>query len=102
MNGSQLTLYARHARRSNGMTLVDWVLDEARQAGIDGATVFEGSEGIDHHGKYHAARFIELSDEPVAVTMAAEDARIDALIARLDEGGTPLFYMRVRVEYGKC
>jgi len=100
MQGSQLTVYAattgpcKHHKNT-----VDWILDEAQQAGLHGATVIEISECIDVHGKYHAARFLELADQPRAVTLAGDDARVDALLDRLRHGGVPLFYTRCPVEF---
>lgn len=100
MKGSQLTLFAdNQSHRKNHMTVVEWILHEARKAGIEGATVIEAGESIDVHGKYHAARFVELVDQPVVVTVAAEDERVDALLDTLRHGGVPLFYTRCRVEY---
>ena len=100
MKGSQLTLYAANqSHRVKRMTVVEWLLDEAKQAGIVGATVIEITEGVDANGKYHAARFFELADQLVAVTLMADDARLDALLARLRDGGVRLFYTRAPIEY---
>lgn len=100
MKGSQLTLFAANqSHRKSRMTVVGWILDEAKKAGIEGATVIEVSECIDAHGRYHAARFFELVDQPVVVTVAAEDARIDTLLDSVRQGGVQLFYTRCPVEY---
>ncbi|RDU97822.1 DUF190 domain-containing protein [Trinickia dinghuensis] len=100
MKGSQLTVYAANqSHRKAHMTVVEWILDEARQAGIQGATVMEATQGIDSHGRYHAARFFDLVDQPVAVTVATEDEKADALLARLRAGGVRLFYTRCPIEY---
>jgi len=100
MNGSQLTLYAANqSHRVRRMTVVDWILDEVRRAGIVGATVIEIAEGVGATGRYHAARFFELADQPVAVTVIASDAHIDALLAKLHGSGVRLFYTRVPIEY---
>ena len=100
MQGSQLTVFAATTGpRRHHQTNVGWILDEARQAGIQGATVVELSECIDVHGKYHAARFVELADQPVAITLAGDNARVDALLDRLRQGSVPLFYTRCAVEY---
>jgi PII-like signaling protein len=100
MKGSQLTVYAAtQGHRLRHLTVVDWVLEETRKAGIVGATVVEVTEFIDVLGKYHAARFFELADQPVVVTVVAEDARIDALLANLRQGGANLFYTRAPIEY---
>ncbi|SAK89043.1 hypothetical protein AWB81_04709 [Caballeronia arationis] len=100
MKGSQLTLYAANqSHRKGHKTIVDWVLDEVAKAGIHGATVTEVSEAIDAQGRYHAARFIELADQPVAVMVAAPDPQIDALLERLRPAGVRLFYTRCPVEF---
>ncbi|WP_322105788.1 DUF190 domain-containing protein [Paraburkholderia sp. J41] len=100
MKGSQLTLYAANqSHRVEHMTVVDWLIEEAGRAGIVGATVVEISEGVDARGKLHAARFFELADQPVAVTLIADDAKIDALLGRLQPGGVRLFYTRAPIEF---
>lgn len=100
MKGSQLTLFAANqSHRKSHMTVVEWILEQTKEAGIEGATVIEVSESIDGHGKYHAARFFELVDQPVVVTVAAEDERIDVLLDTLRHGGVQLFYTRCPVEY---
>lgn len=100
MKGSQLTIYANQSHRVGHTTVVAWLLDQAKLSDIEGATVIEASEGIDSHGKYHAARFFELADQPLTVIFAADDAHIDALLTRLRESGVRLFYTRLPIEYG--
>jgi Uncharacterized conserved protein len=100
MKGSQLTLYAANqSHRKLHKSVVEWVLDEVAKVGIHGATVTEVSEGIDAHGKYHAARFFELVDQPVAVMVAAPDAQVDTLLKNLRSGGVRLFYTRCPVDF---
>jgi PII-like signaling protein len=100
MQGTQLTVYmATQSQRKHHMKSVEWILDEAARAGLHGATVIEVSETGDIHGRYHAARFIELADQPVAITVTGDDTRIDTLLDRLRQGGVPLFYTRCTVEY---
>ena len=100
MKGSQLTVYAAtQAHRMHHLTVVDWILEETRKIGIVGATVVEVTEAIDMLGKYHAARFFELADQPVVVTVVADDTQIDALLASLRQGGAKLSYTRAPIEY---
>lgn len=100
MIGSQLTIYAADQRqRIRHMAIGEWILDEARRVGIQGATVVEVAESVDTKGKYHAARFFELAEQSVAVTIIAVDADIDALLAKLVDGGVRLFYTRAPIEY---
>ncbi len=97
--GSQLTVYANRAQRKGHQPVVEWILEAAKAAGVAGATVVEGAEGIDARGRVHAARFVELADEPAAVIVVADDAQIDVLVAALAQGGVKLFYTRVAVEF---
>lgn len=100
MRGSQLTIYTTNqGHRVRHLSVVDWILEEAKHAGIQGATVVEIAEGVDAQGKYHAARFFELAEQSVAVTLIAEDARIDDLLEKLNAGGVHVFYTRARIEY---
>lgn len=100
MQGSQLTVYVINRRhRVRHVPVVEWILGEAKHAGIQGATVVEIAEGIDANGKYHAARFFELAEQSVAVTVVAADDAIDQLLAKLHEGGIRLCYTRTRIEY---
>lgn len=98
--GSQLTLHASRGLRKGRQSAVDWILETARAAGAHGATVIEGCEGFDAHGRLHAARFFELADEPAIVVIVADDPAIDALLAALGRGGIALFYTRTRLEFG--
>ncbi|PYE14917.1 DUF190 domain-containing protein [Paraburkholderia silvatlantica] len=100
MQGSQLTVFAANqGHRVRHLPVVDWILEEAKRAGIQGATVVEIAEGVDAKGKYHAARFFELAEQSVSVTFIAEDARIDDLLEKLNVGVVRLFYTRTRIEY---
>ncbi len=101
MQGSQLTVYAANqTHRIHHMTVVDWLLDEIRKVGIQGATVVAVAEGVDTQGRYHAARFFELGEQSVAVTVAGTDGEIDALLDIIRQAGMHLFYTRYPVEYG--
>lgn len=98
--GSQLTLYASRTLKHGHQPAIEWILGAAKAAGVLGATVMEGCEGVDVHGRRHAARFFELADEPVMVVVVADDPAIDTLLATLQQGGVPLFYTRAPLEFG--
>jgi PII-like signaling protein len=98
--GSQLTLYASRSLKHGHRSAIEWILETASAAGVQGATVVEGAEGVDARGRLHAARFFELADEPAMVVLVAEDALIDGLLATLGKGGVPLFYTRTPLEFG--
>ncbi|PRZ46807.1 PII-like signaling protein [Paraburkholderia fungorum] len=98
--GSQITIFASRNTRKGHQQVDEWILETASALGIHGATVVECSEGMDSHGKLHAAHFLELADEPIAVTVVALDEKITALLAQLGKGGLRLFYTRIPLEFG--
>lgn len=100
MQGFQLTFYTEQDKRHDGRPLTAWLVEEARRLGIGGATVIAASEGFGQHRKLHAARFFELGDQPVEVTMAVTGAEAEAFMARLREAGVRVFYTRAPVEFG--
>ena len=96
--GSQITIFASRDARKGQQQVTDWILETVSAIGIHGATAVECSEGIDSHGRMHAAYFLE--DEPVSVTVVASDEKIDSLLAELSGGGLRLFYTRIHLEFG--
>src|SRR6516225_8078340 len=98
--GSQLTVYTSRKDKKGHKSAVSWIIDAARAQGVFGVTVLEGYEGLDAHGKLHAAHFFDLADEPAVVLIVADDPSIDALLATLAQGGVDLFYTRSAIEYG--
>jgi PII-like signaling protein len=100
MQGCQLTFYTQQDRKYEHRPLGEWLLDEARRQGIAGATLSAAVEGYGHHGNLHSARFFELADQPLQVTMAVDDAAAARLLARLKEAGVKVFYVKAPIEFG--
>ena len=59
-----------------------------------------GVQGIGRDGRLHSAHFIELSDQPVEVTMAPSPQQCDTLFARLEEEKANMLYVKTPVEFG--
>uniref|UniRef100_UPI00374CE262 DUF190 domain-containing protein n=1 Tax=Rhodoferax sp. TaxID=50421 RepID=UPI00374CE262 len=72
----------------------------AGSLGITGITTSVGVEGIGRDGRLHSAHFIELSDQPVEVTMALTPQQCDALFAQLEAEKANVFYTKSPVEFG--
>lgn len=100
MQGVLLNFYTERNRKHHGQPLAEWLLDEARRIGVSGATVLHAAEGFGQAGRLHAARFFELADQPVEVSMAVSDADADRIIARIRQEGLKLFYVRVPAVFG--
>jgi PII-like signaling protein len=101
MTGYQLTFFTQQDRCHASRSLHQWLMDLAQSMGIRGATMSAAQEGIgsDHHR--HSARFFELADQPVEITMVVSAAECDSILKRLnDEPGLHLFYSKMPVEFG--
>lgn len=100
MQGYQLTFMTEQDRRIEGKPAVEWLLKTAKDAGCTGATTFAGMESYGSHGKRHSAHFIELADQPVQVMLAVTDAQAMALLSKISQTDTRLFYTKAAIEYG--
>lgn len=100
MQGYQLTFFTQQDRKHRTLPLAHWLLEEARNIGISGATLITASEGFGHERKIRSAHFFDLADQPLEVTMAASEANADRLFARLKEEGVNIFYIKTPIEFG--
>ncbi|MBS0579005.1 MAG: DUF190 domain-containing protein [Proteobacteria bacterium] len=100
MTGYQVSFYTTLSRRVHGRLARDWLVDLARELGIQGATVLAGVEGYGHHGRIHAAHFFELADEPIVLIMVVSEEHKDLLFSRLRAAACNFFYTVQAVEFG--
>jgi PII-like signaling protein len=100
MHGFQLTFYTQQDRKHHSLSLAQWLLEEARDIGISGATLFQAAEGFGHDKKIRSTHFFELSDQPIEVTMAVSEADARLLFKRLKEEGINIFYVKNPIEFG--
>ena len=69
-----------------GRPLHEAIVDEARALGMAGATVLRGVMGYGAKAHVHTAKLLELSyDLPLVVEIVDENARVERLLAKLDE-----------------
>ena len=100
MTGYEVSFYPTLSRRTHGKLSRDWLIELAREIGIQGATVLAGMEGYGHHGRIHAAHFFELADEPIVVILVVSEEHKELLFARLRAAGCDFFYTVQPVEFG--
>ncbi|WP_115719782.1 DUF190 domain-containing protein [Gallaecimonas mangrovi] len=100
MQGYKVTFFTEQDRKHKGQMIADWLLAQAKEVGVSGATVIVAEEGFGREGKLHSAHFFELADVPVEVTMVVSDANKDKLIDKVKEAGLGIFYVINPVEYG--
>ena len=100
MIGYQVTFFTEENRRHEHKPMHRWLLEVARSLDIKGLTTTVGVEGIGREGRLHSAHFIELSDQPVQVTMAITEAQCSALFEVLEKNRANIFYVKTAVEFG--
>lgn len=100
MHGFQITFFTQQDRRHEGRPLADWLVEAARALGVRGATALLAAEGFGQHQRIHSARFFELADQPVEVTMVASVEETERLFAHLRQHRVHVFYARTPVEFG--
>jgi len=100
MQGFQLTFITAQDRRHRGRPVAEWLLEACRNLKIGGATLIAAAEGFGRNGRVHAARFIELADQPVEVTMAVDAAECERVFELLRAEGLDLFYIKAPIEFG--
>jgi PII-like signaling protein len=100
MQGHQLTFFTQQDRKHGHLPLGEWLLQEARELGVGGATLITANEGFGHGGRLHSAHFFELADQPIEVTMALSESDTARLLQRLREEKINVFYIKTPIEFG--
>lgn len=100
MNGYQLTFYTEQNRHHGPRTVSEWLLHEAKQLGIHGATVINCAQGTGHAGAHHAAHMLKLADQPVQIIFAATEGEAQRMLDAVKAAGVHVFYTRSPIEFG--
>jgi len=83
--GSLLRIFIGESDRHVGMLLYEWIVRQAREHGLAGATVLRGVEGFGARSRVRTAKILELStDLPIIVEIVDTAAKIDAFVPVID------------------
>jgi PII-like signaling protein len=101
VNGYQLSFFMQQSRSHKGKALHQWLLDLAQSMQIRGATLIAAQEGLGNKHRVHSARFFELADQPIEITMVVSESECEAILQALQaEPDLRLFYSKVPVQFG--
>lgn len=79
--GVHLCFYCHLRARHGGTLLYEWLLEQAREHGIGGGSVFRAIAGFGRHGVLHEEQFFELADDlPVKVEFLLREDQADVLL----------------------
>lgn len=98
---NQLTFYVTEKQRHAGVPLYEWLLEEARELGILGGSVFRAIAGFGRHGRLHEETFFELAGElAVKVEFIVDDKLAGQMLQRVQAQNLSVFYVRHPVQSG--
>jgi len=101
MKGTILRFYVHEGRIHHHVALFEWLLEQAKKAGIRGGSAFRAVAGFGRHGILHEEHFFELAaDMTIMVEFVATEAEADALLGLLRRERVSIFYARVPAEFG--
>ncbi len=101
MKGSCLKFYIHENRRHHGILLYEWLLERARQLGIQGGSAFRAVAGYGRHGVLHEAHFFELAgDLPIEVQFFVSEDEAGQLLDLVRLEKIQVFYALFEADYG--
>ena len=84
-DGCLLRIFVGESDRHGGKPLYEWLLLEAREAGLAGATVLRGIAGFGAHSRLHTAKILRLSEDlPMVVEIVDSRDKVEAFLARVE------------------
>jgi uncharacterized protein len=100
-DGYLLRIFIGESDKHDGKPLYEWLVLQAREAGLAGATVLRGIEGFGAHSRLHTAKILRLSEDlPIVVEIVDGLERIEAFLPVVDgaieEGLATLERVQVR------
>ncbi len=84
-NGYLLRIFVGESDKHDGKPLYEWLVLQAREAGLAGATVLRGIEGFGAHSRLHTAKVLRLSEDlPIVVEIVDALEKIEAFLPVVD------------------
>ncbi len=83
--GQLLRIFIGESDRYEGVPLYEWIVRQAREHHMAGATVLRGLEGFGAHSRMHTAKILRLSqDLPIIVEIIDVAEKIRAFLEIID------------------
>lgn len=83
--GKLLRIFIGESDKYEGRPLHEWIVREAREQGLAGATVLRGLEGFGAHSRLHTAKVLRLSyDLPIVIEIVDTEDKIEAFLPLID------------------
>ncbi len=84
--GYLLRIFIGESDRHDGKLLYEWIVLQAREAGLAGATVMRGMMGFGAHSRMHTFKIERLSqDLPIIVEIVDTREKLEKFLALIDK-----------------
>lgn len=84
--GHLLRIFVGESDQHRGQPLYEWIVRQAREKGLAGATVIRGLEGFGAHSRLHTAKVLRLSsDLPMVVEIVDTIDKIEDFLPVIDD-----------------
>jgi len=85
-DGKLLRVFIGESDKYENQPLYEWIVRQARERGLAGATVLRGLEGFGAHSRLHTAKILRLSsDLPIVVEIVDTDDKIESFLPLIDD-----------------
>jgi hypothetical protein len=85
-DGHLLRIFIGESDRHEGHMLYEWIVKQAREHGLAGATVIRGLEGYGAQSRLHTSRILRLStDLPIIIEIVDTKEKIEAFLPLIDD-----------------
>lgn len=83
--GHLLRIFIGESDKHEGTPLYEWIVRQAKEHGLAGATVLRGVEGFGAHSRLHTAKILRLSEDlPIVVEIVDTREKIEAFLPTID------------------
>lgn len=84
-DGYLLRIFIGESDRHDGKPLYEWLVLQARESGLAGATVLRGIEGFGARSRLHTTKILRLSEDlPIVVEIVDTREKIEAFLPVVD------------------
>lgn len=99
MQGKEIIFMAPRSQHHDGQSILDAIIDIARDHDIQHYVRSTDAEGSDTRGNIYSAHFFELTEEPEELRFILDTDKADELIQAVDKAGMNIACLKRPVEY---
>jgi PII-like signaling protein len=101
MQGVYLKFFLHENHQLHGRLAYEWLLEQARKAGIRGGSALRAIAGYGRHGVLHEDHFFELAgDLPIVVEFVVSEDEAQRLLDMVSAERASLLYVKIPVAFG--